>query len=141
MGEAHAAWMAPVFFGGSASVAGSAAQQVEIALADIGVRQAGRRAVRPPAATRCSLIVTTLRTELFGEVDEIRCRDVELVRLDAGAPRCPGPYSSGRATYAVFNPAARAALQVAGMGGDEHELVRRHAEQVGAAEVGLRSGL
>ena len=38
--EAHAAWMAPVFFGGVASVARSVVEQVEVALADVGV---GRR--------------------------------------------------------------------------------------------------
>ena len=138
MGEAHAAWMAPVFFGGSASVAGSAAQQVEIALADIGVRRRlGEQFNRP---LQRGVHVTTLRTELFGEVDEIRRHDVEF----AGSMRCaslPGAVLQRPGDVRRPQPGSARRPQVAGMGGDEHQLIRRHAEQVGAAEVGLRSGL
>ena len=70
-----------------------AAQQVEIALADVGVRRwVGEQFNRP---LQRGVHATTLRTELFGEVDEIRRHDIELVRRRCGAPPARGRAPTG----------------------------------------------
>src|SRR3954463_12533093 len=135
--------MAPVFFGGPSGESLSRSRYPWLTSASAGGSASRSSALRSACGSSlCSWSLTLpryavrSRLQLVGEVRKICCSEIEFAVVDA-LSRPIGTELQRPVDVGRHQPRLASRTQIAGMGGDEHQLARCHTEQVGASEIRL----